>query len=240
MKTSIVFIGTDKYLNFLPAYYQSIKDNLSENNELIFHIFTDRINAAAWPSDMKIYQINHMKWPFVTLMRYKIMNCALDYITDADFCVFADADLLWKEKTNVLDLFNTKPYFGVQHPGFVFQPENATFETNKSSLAYVGENEDKSTYWQGCLWGANSDSFKKIISHLNENVDLDLNNNIVARWHDESHLNRFFINHKNNVNTLHPGYATPEHWENIKKHFPTKAVHLHKPLEQFERFEGIK
>ena len=240
MKTSVVFIGTDKYLNFLPSYYQSIKDNLSENNKLSFHVFTDRVNDASWPNDMNVYKISHMRWPFVTLLRYKIMSYALDYITDSDFCIFADADLLWKDKTNVLDLFNDKQYFGVQHPGFVFNPKNATFETNKLSAAYVNESEDRSVYWQGCLWGAKSESFKKMIIKLNENVDLDYNNNIVARWHDESHLNRYFINHKNEVNTLHPGYATPELWEDIKQNFQTKAVHLHKPLEQFERFEGIK
>jgi hypothetical protein len=74
---------------------------------------------------------------------------------------------------------------------------------------------------------------------LSENVDADLEKKVVAIWHDESHLNRYFIDKKSDVNTLHPGFATPENWEIIKKAFPTKALHLHKTMEDFPRFEGL-
>ena len=239
MKTSIVFIGTGKYINFLPNYYSSMKNYFLKNSEKTFHIFTDQVNYANWPNDIKLYKVDHMQWPFITLLRFNFINSFIDEIAQSENCVFADADLLWQKEVSEKDLFNDKKYFGVQHPGFVFSPEKATFETNTESKAAVLPIDDTSTYWQGCLWGAKSNEFRQMIKTLNENVNEDLKNKIVARWHDESHLNRFFINNKKDVNTLHPGYATPEMWDNIKEAYPTIALHLHKTMENFPRFEGI-
>lgn len=239
MRTSIVFIGTGKYINFLPRYYDSIKKHLAVDSEKRFHIFTDQTGFASWPADANVYQIQHMQWPFITLLRYKFMSLAIDRIADADNCLFVDADLMWNSETSINELFGEKSHFGVQHPGFVFDPSKATFERRIESKAHVIESDDLSTYWQGCLWGAKSDQFSSMVRCLSDNVDSDLEKKVVAIWHDESHLNRYFIDNKSDVNTLHPGFATPENWEIIKKAFPTKALHLHKKMEDFPRFEGL-
>lgn len=216
-----------------------MKLNFLKETELNFHVFTDNIEFANWPSDTNIYKIQHAQWPFITLLRFRFINQFIDKIAKSENCIFADADLLWSSNTTVQDLFNNQKYFGVQHPGFVFEPYKATFETNPESKACVSNKDDLRTYWQGCLWGAKSEEFSKMIKKLDDNVNIDLSNGIVAIWHDESHLNRFLIDVKQDVNTLHPGYATPENWQHIKDMFPTVALHLHKTMEDFPRFEGL-
>ena len=239
LKTSIVFIGTGKYINFLPNYYSAMKTHFLSETELRFHVFTDQVQYANWPDDVNVYQIEHLQWPFITLLRFKFMNHFMEEIAKSENCVFADADLLWQNKTTVEELYGGRKHFGVQHPGFVFEPHKATFEKNPESRAHVTTADDLGTYWQGCLWGAKSEEFSKMVSRLDEQVDSDLKKQIVAIWHDESHLNRYLIDVKGEVNTLHPGYATPEQWQHIRDTFPTVALHLHKTMEEFPRFEGL-
>ena len=44
------------------------------------------------------------------------------------------------------------------------------------------------------------------------NIYTDLGKNIIAVWHDESHLNRYFVDHKPTV-ILSPSYCYPESWK---------------------------
>ena len=46
---------------------------------------------------------------------------------------------------------------------------------------------------------------------ITENIYQDLKNNIIAIWHDESHLNRFYIDNKPTL-ILSPSYCYPESW----------------------------
>lgn len=54
----------------------------------------------------------------------------------------------------------------------------------------------------------------------------DIDNGIMARWHDESHLNSFYVKHKSRVHTLSPSYAYPEVYAPLE--FEKKIIHVHK------------
>jgi len=127
-----------------------------------------------------------------------------------------------------------KPLYGVQHPGFVGSV--GTFEVNPVSTSCVDmKNEDVSTYWQGCFWGGDFDAIIEMCNELKHNVRKDLEKNFIARWHDESHLNRYFITHKERVHTYDSGYAYPERWDIP---FEKKIIHVYKEQSEFPRFEG--
>ena len=48
-----------------------------------------------------------------------------------------------------------------------------------------------------------------MMKELKKRVDTDYSNDIIALWHDESHLNKFFSENKDRVNDLSPDYAFP-------------------------------
>ena len=50
-----------------------------------------------------------------------------------------------------------------------------------------------------------------MIDELDRNVSIDLEKDIIAIWHDESHMNRYFVDNK--PKTLKPNYAYPENWQ---------------------------
>ncbi len=113
-----------------------------------------------------------------------------------------------------------------------------SFETNSNSTANILDGYyDLKEYRQGCLWGGKSKQFIDMVVELDRRVDVDLENEVVAVWHDESHMNKYFVENNQSVLTLHPGFATPQQgYDNIKANFETKFVHLHKDLDEFPRF----
>jgi hypothetical protein len=68
---------------------------------------------------------------------------------------------------------------------------------------------DRSVYWQGCLWGGRSEAVLQMVEELRLRTNLDAARNIIAKWHDESHMNRFFLERKNDIHTLGPEFAYP-------------------------------
>jgi len=238
MKVAIVFIGTSKYLNFLPQYYEKIHENFLPNSEKTFLVFTD--GQGDFPEDVKVYSQEHLEWPYITLTRFEIINKAREEIINHDWLVFLDADTLVVDKVLEEDFFSDKPFFGVWHPchNLGMPPHNklpGAFETNPLSLAYVDtEKELPVVYYQGCLWGGKVPEVLEMIDELQDRTNKDLKNNIIAVWHDESHLNKYFIENKDKVNTLRPEYAYPEVFAGYCD-FEPKIVHLAKDNSKYQQ-----
>ena len=89
---------------------------------------------------------------------------------------------------------------------------------------------------RGCLWGGKGKSVIELCEILSERIDKDLEKDIIAEWHDESHLNKFFLDNFERVYTLGPEYAFPEVYSNPNQtyNYPNidpnnkKIIHLHK------------
>ena len=83
------------------------------------------------------------------------------------------------------------------------------YETNEKSTAYVGEDEGD-YYYIGAFWGGRTPEVLQMSATLHRNVEQDLSWGHVARWHDESYLNRYFIDHPPEI--LSPGFCHPERY----------------------------
>jgi hypothetical protein len=100
---------------------------------------------------------------------------------------------------------------GVRHPGFHASERSAyTYEPKSISTACVAPSEGKA-YYCGGVKGGTSTAFLAMAEQLAANVNQDLRNNHIALWHDESHLNRYFVDHP--PKTLSPSYCYPEKWQ---------------------------
>jgi len=65
-------------------------------------------------------------------------------------------------------------------------------ETNPNSLAYVGPTE-KLIYFAGGFQGGETIEFLRMSGELSKRIEEDKKNGIIAKWHDESHMNRWRI-----------------------------------------------
>lgn len=231
MKVAICFIGTGKYLNFLPKYYENIHKFFLPNVEKEFIVFTD--GEGDFPEDIKVYYQEHLEWPYITLNRFEIIQKAEEEIKKNDWFIFVDADALVVDKITEKEFFDeTKTLFGVHHPcHFLKMPPHIKFpgslETNPLSSACVKDDADFSVYFQGCLWGGKVPYVFDMMKELDKKTKDDLSRNVIAVWHDESHLNKYFIENKKNVKVLGPEYAYPEVFSEYCN-FEPKIVHLAK------------
>ena len=109
----------------------------------------------------------------------------------------------------------------VAHQPFLYNLgyDSYTYERNPKSTAYIPYGEGK-YYVMGALNGGISNIYLKMCEELSRNIQIDLKNNIIALWHDESHLNKYIVD-KNflimECNYLYPeGFILPEYMDNIK------------------------
>lgn len=234
----IFSISTNNYKSFNLSFIKSFTDFFLPDHKKQIFIFTDDINHESYRTltEIKTFQIRHEPWPWITLKRYEYITNMFDLIRDDDLCIFADIDL---EIIQMIKTLEINSFAGVIHPGNLVNPYmNQFLEHNSDSSAYINESliPKNYKYIQGCLWGGIGKNFIDMVQILKENTEKDLNNNIVAKWHDESHLNKFCIERFNNFSFLSSSYAYPENWN-----LPIDKIIVHKDknMEMYPRFERL-
>jgi hypothetical protein len=237
---TISFIATAKYKDFFPGFYERVQNFFCINQEKKILVSTDDPESNVFKKENVITRkIDHKVWPYVTLHRFKYLLDFKNQIRESDNFYFIDADLWPESDIEISEISDSRfDLVGVQHPGFV--GKIGTFETNTRSLANIFDGKyDLTKYRQGCFWGGKSSQVIRMIEELDRRIDQDDKNGVIARWHDESHMNKYFIERNSSVLTLHPGFAQPETgYDHIRHNFPTKMIHLSKNDGIFPRFPG--
>ena len=238
MKVAITFIGTNKYLDFLPKYYENIEKYFLPNSEKTIFAFTDgELNDT--PDNLKVYHQEHLELPFITLKRFEIINKARKEIDKHDWLVFIDGDALPVTTITEEEFFTDKPLFGVHHPCHFLGMEPHTqapgaYDQNPDSEAYVDTSKGlPEVYYQGCFWGGKVPNVCAMIDELEARVNRDLEKNVVALWHDESQINKYFLERLDMVHTYGPEYAFPEVFKDYCQ-FSPKIVHLAKDNSSYQ------
>ena len=191
----------------------------SEVSYHVFTDQPERISRFVRENSMKcvhVHQIEALGWPSATLDRYRIY---LNYSAELneDFLMHLDADMLARDSAEfIFDDYNWKNgMLLVRHPGF-YRPAQAfplmkvyardpllfakdiyrririggmgAWETNPKSKAYVSR-RNRRDYVCGGAWIGYRAAFLEMVDKLAKEVDADLENDYIAKWHDESHLN---------------------------------------------------
>jgi len=239
MRVAITFIGTNKYLDFLPKYYENIEKYFLPNTEKTILVFTDG-ELDDTPDNITVYHQEHLPWPFITLKRFEILNKARKEIEEHDLLVFIDADGLVVDQITEEEFFVDKPLFGVHHPcHFLGMPPHnrmpGAFETNTRSRAYLDLEKIKpKVYYQGCLWGGKVPEVCDMMDTIMGRTNLDLEDDIIAVWHDETHINKYLNENQDKVHTFGPEFAYPECFSSYCN-FEPRIVHLAKDNSAYQQ-----
>ncbi len=206
----VCIMATGKYIEFIKPLIESSRKHFCKNHQVTYFVFT---NGQLEPADdiVTIYQ-DRLGWPYDTMMRFQIYLANESLLSTQDYIFSCDADTLFVG--DVGDEFLGQRV-AVQHSGFVNASGQyngkGTFDRNPNSKAYVKPNEGR-YYISGALYGGTKEEFLKIATTCSHNINEDLSQGIIALWHDESHLNRYFIDNPLTV-LLSPLYWCPETWD---------------------------
>ena len=168
-----------------------------------------------------MHGIDDLKWPYITLLRYHYMNQIKDCIKDSRV-MYLDSDMVFEG--DISELINEKNFMKdftvVRHPAYSLKNlvrnlglfsfgiiiSNIVKAIISRSLAF-GDWEDRpestayltrsmrKKYCHGAIWFGGKNKFFEVCSELALNTDKDLKNSLIAKWHDESHLNHYANSH---------------------------------------------
>lgn len=212
-KIGILYICTGDYKVFWKDFFITSENFFLNDIEKHYFIFTDDILQFDRDNPrLHLHKIDTLPWPLVTLMRFHYFVSIEKELKDMDYLMFSNSNMVFVTDISKEEFLPRKlegeDIFVTIHPGYAdMKIWEAPFERNPKSTAYVPYNCGKH-YVIGAMNGGTKDGFLKMSHILNETIEQDLKYNRIARWHDESHLNRYVIEHPH-CRFLHQAYCYP-------------------------------
>lgn len=212
-RIGIIYICTGPYNLFWEDFYNSFEKYFLQNMEKHYYIFTDKDTLSGIDNDrIHVYRINHLPWPLITLLRFQTFLSISDELRENKYIMYSNSNIVCEAAVTEEEFLprndRGERLFVTGHPGYYNKPVYmAPYDRNKQSLAYVPYNCGKH-YVIGAMNGGFTEDFLHMSEVLLYRTEEDLKKNIIARWHDESHLNRYIIGRKD-YRLLSPSYCYP-------------------------------
>lgn len=208
----ILYIATGKYKIFFKQFYDSVVDKFIPNHEKKFFVFTDDVDYFSDFKNITTIKVDYNSFPLDSLLRFRFFNKIKNILLRCNYLVFMNANLIVNQKIDFDEFFvnnQVNNFWVVNHPGWYnMNPETFPYE-RRESLAQIDFGKGR-FYLQACLFAGNSVDFMMMSEYIDILIMEDLKNNFIALWHDESYLNKFFLETLAYVH--HPGFAYPENW----------------------------
>lgn len=230
MKVAVLYICTGKYNVFWKEFYLTSEKNFLPNSEKSYFVFTDDNNLFG-KENPKVQVIPHkfMGWPYDTLMRFEVFWQVKEELQKFDYVFFFNANMIFAQKINENDFLKLdNPEINlimIQHPGaYNKKAKYVPYCRDKKSTAYIPYHRGKK-YVMGALNGGKAKYYLDLIETLHCNTRTDLDKNVIATVHDESHLNRYVLD-RQDVWIHTPEYCNAETYPDLP--FDKKIVMLDK------------
>jgi len=230
-RIGILVIATGRYHRFVPGLAESLGRFFCGGHDVRLFLFTDAPELYCGLDGVTPILIPHEPWPLVTLLRYHRFCDHKDVLASMDLLFYCDVDMRVVSNCGEEVFPDVESgLVGVEHPGYCNMPRpksgldrllerlgmthrteerslRGPYESNPQSTAYVRPTEGN-IYFCGGFNGGTTSAFLRMAGAICRSINADLSRNYIAVWHDESHLNRYFIDHPPKV--LAPSYAYPE------------------------------
>lgn len=212
IRIAILYICTGKYNQFFKGFYESCERFfLKGKAEKEYFVFTDDFSISS-AKNVHFFKRECKGFPLDSLLRFEMFLSIKEELNSFDYVFFFNANMQFVAEVGEEFLPATQKLMAVIHPGFYNKHSMLLpYERNRESTAYIpriGKKEYK--YYMGSLNGGKTADFLELARVCANNTRVDLDNNIVAMVHDESHLNKYLSEH--NCLGLSPEYAYPENW----------------------------
>jgi hypothetical protein len=218
MRVAVLYICTGAYGQFFSGFYESARKYfLCDIAEVRYFVFTDNMKLT----DAEDVELIHHKcngFPMDSLMRFDMFLSVAEKLKDFDYTFFFNANMLFVSPVGEDILPDSLT--AVIHPGLYNKPVwRYPYERDKRSTAYIPPHDKDYCYYMGSVNGGRTADYLELASVCSKNIHKDLEQGLIAVYHDESHLNHYL--HYHPCTALSPSYA---YIEGRKMPFPQKII----------------
>ena len=216
MRVGVLYICIGQYNIFWKDFYLSAERFLLQGspcNIREYFVFTDSPSIYGENENEHIHRFyqKDLGWPDNTMMRFKMFLSIKEQLQkNTDYLFFFNANLRFMAPVGeeILPSAADNSLVGALHPVFFKSRRwNYPYERRRCSATYIpywkGEH-----YYQGALEGGATNAFLHLCETCNGWLEQDKKNGIIPDWHDESALNRYFLEHRPKL--LDSGYIYPD------------------------------
>ncbi len=200
-KIGLCVIATARYRMYVRPLLRSIRRNFLPGHEVTVFLFTD--GDAEPAPDLRVIPVEHSEWPGMAIRRHSLFRENAQVFAGMDYLYYLDADM------RVIDRVGDEilgDLVAVTHPGFHDKPrEKFTYERRRESTAWIPPDKG-SRYYCSAFQGGRTERFLEAARVMAEHIRTDEENGITAVWHDESHWNRYLVDHEASL-VLTPSYC---------------------------------
>lgn len=200
-RIGILYIGIGRYEFFWKDFYQSAERYFLQGEEWVreYYVFTDSPSIYGEEENVHIHRISqaNLGWPQNTMMRFHLFLRIQEQLKqETDYLFFFNANMEFKAPAGPEMLpMKEEGLAGVLHSGFCHSPRwTWTYERRSRSACYIPFYKG-THYFQGSLWGGRSQAVLRLCDVCRGKIDTDMKNGIIPVWHDESAVNRYFVDY---------------------------------------------
>lgn len=200
----LMCIATGKYFKFVQPFIESADKYFLDNNfDVTYYVFTDKDLHLNSNRKIVIVPIEHKTFPFASMDRFKHFYNNKDLLNNEDYLYYCDVDCLFVNNIS-REIFGD--LVGVKHCGYT--NSLGPVENNPNSCLYTIPTNYKH-YFGGGFSGGLANKYLDLSKWCMEMIDKDVANGIMPIWHDETAINRYFLDNEPNI-ILSPSYHYPQ------------------------------
>ncbi|XP_067264321.1 globoside alpha-1,3-N-acetylgalactosaminyltransferase 1-like [Chanodichthys erythropterus] len=197
--TTVFALG--KYTRFLKDFLESAEDHYFVGFRVHYYLFTDQPEAVP---EVKMGENHRLtvrrvpsmdRWQDISMGRMEILEKLMEneLANEADYIFCLDVDTKFYGHWGSESLGRL---VGVIHPWFFDYPRDQfTYERRPESQAFIPAGEGD-YYYTAAAFGGSLADVHNLTKTCREQMNIDAANSIEAIWHEESHLNKYFLYNK--------------------------------------------
>ncbi|XP_052450318.1 histo-blood group ABO system transferase isoform X2 [Carassius gibelio] len=189
------------YTRFLKDFLESAEQHYFVGFRVHYYLFTDLPEEVPEVTMGENHSLTVRKvpslnrWQDISMGRMEILEKLIgnELANEADYIFCLDVDTKFYGRWGVETLGRL---VGVIHPWFFDALRNQfTYERRPESQAYIPAGEGD-YYFTGAAFGGSLEDVHHLTKTCREQMNIDAANSIEAIWHEESHLNKYFLYNK--------------------------------------------
>lgn len=214
MKIAILYICTGLYNQFFEGFYNSVEKNLLKGKASIdYYVWSDDDSLAQGRERVHLTHKECDGFPADSLFRFRMFLQVKEELLKYDYVYFFNANAEFRQSVDeeiLPDESGLVAAIWPQNHAFLNHSFFYPYERDKRSTAYVPPFDGPYHYYMGGVNGGRSREYIAMAEELNRNIEADYSKGIVARVHDESHLNHYL--HHRRCKVLPSELAWIEEW----------------------------